>query len=405
MSAAAPHSENGAATNAPRGQLLAPINGLRGLAIAAVMAQHMLTGVFTPSALTINISGVAVSALPLLTNGWTGVNLFFILSGFVLYLPLASDNRPMETARERLGFYYRRCRRLLPLFYIAVVATWLLAMARGEPTGFGELLSVASFAYVFTPEHFGPSFNIALWSIGVEVGFSLAFPLLILWIRRWDVWRVATAIAVLALTLRIAGILRAPQLQGPSLNSDAVVCRIDEFVFGIALAWAYVRGMLPRRGGAFGILGAAVVALAWIGFDRVLHGQVPPVARAGLNDLLDCGLIAIVIGALAPDGRLGAMLAWRPLQVMGMMCYSLYLWHWPLLQWLAPDRGAMPLPHLVASLAGFLAVTFAVSALTYRFVEFGRIRDWRGLFLLDPVRPSAASGIAAVRPAYGSSDR
>jgi peptidoglycan/LPS O-acetylase OafA/YrhL len=404
MSTPVPHSENSDKTKAARGRLLAPVNGLRGLAIAAVMTQHVLTGVFTPGALTINIAGFAISALPLVTNGWTGVNLFFILSGFVLYLPLANQDQPMESAGERLNFYYRRCRRLLPMFYIAVVATWLLAMARGEPTSVGELLSVTSFAYVFTPEHFGPSFNIALWSIGLEVGFSLLFPLLILWVRRWNIWRVAITIAVLALVMRTAGILRAPLLQGPSLNSDAIVCRIDEFVFGMALAWAYVRGMLPRRGGGLALFGAAFVVLAWIGFDQVLHGQVPPVARAGLNDLLDCGLVAIVIGALAPEGRLGAVLAWRPLQVMGMMCYSLYLWHWPLLQWLAPERAAMTPAILITSLALFVAVTFSLSALTYRFVEFGRVRDWRGLFLLDPQRPSAPPAIVSAQPLYGNSE-
>src|SRR5579864_3308167 len=198
MSAVALHS-NAAATTAARGYRLAAVDGLRGLAIAAVILQHVLTGMLAPDALTLRVYGVAVSASPLLTNGWTGVNLFFILSGFVLFLPYAGDNGGMRTADDRTRFYRRRCRRLLPLFYIAVIAAWVLALVDANAADLGELLWVLSFGYVFNAHYFGPSFNIALWSIGLEIAFSAMFPLLVAGLRRWGIARFVAAILIVAL--------------------------------------------------------------------------------------------------------------------------------------------------------------------------------------------------------------
>ena len=364
---------------------LAVINGLRGVAIAQVIAQHILTGMFAPSALTLSMLGVSFSVSPLVTNGWTGVNLFFILSGFVLFLPYAGGKRSMHMTNDRLAFYRRRCRRLLPLFFIAVVAAWALALVRGVPTGFGDLLSVLSLTYIVNADTFGPSFNIALWSVGVEIAFSAMFPLLVLALRRWGIWRFATIIVVLALVARLAGILHSPALQGPTMNSDTIICRLDEFAIGMVLAERFILGSLPRCAWLYTILGMMLVGLAWIGFDLVLRGMLAPIARAGLNDVLDAGLVAIVIAALTPETKIAYALAWPPLQVVGMMCYSLYLWHWPLLHWLAPDRAVMTQAALITALCAFVGVTFILSALTYRFIEFPSVRDWRQLFLLVPM--------------------
>src|SRR5690349_10921917 len=85
---------------------LGVINGLRGLAILAVMAHHFkshlepLIGPYLP--------GTSLSLSPLIANGWTGVNLFFILSGFVLFLPYASGTRAMTSVHDAVTFYRHR---------------------------------------------------------------------------------------------------------------------------------------------------------------------------------------------------------------------------------------------------------------------------------------------------------
>ncbi len=354
---------------------LSVVNGLRGIAILFALYYHLVAGTLSPS-------GLAIPLSPLLTNGWTGVNLFFILSGLVLFLPYAADDQPLRDLNDRLAFYRRRFLRLMPLFYFAVLVEWSLAQGP-QAHDLGELVSVLSGTFVLNPHSFGPSFNTPLWSIGVEIAFSLMFPALVFGLRGLGPARFAGLILVLALLARIVGILRLPGVQGPSFNSDTVICRVDEFVLGMVLARLYIARRLPSRPGCCALVGLAIVALAWIGFDMVLRGVLPPITRAFLNDGLDAGLCAIVLASLVPQTRLAAVLAWSPLQVVGMMCYSLYIWHLPLLLWLAPDRATMSMGTLAMVIPLFLALVFVVAALSYRFIEFPRVREWRRLFLLD----------------------
>lgn len=359
---------------------LAPINGLRGIAILAVVYFHVVCGLWPASA-------VPVWASPLLTNGWTGVNLFFILSGFVLFLPYAAGERSMQTPRDRLGFYRRRALRLMPLFYVAVIGQWLVTAAQGGSTK--DFFPVLSLAFIFDPGAFTPTFNTALWSIGVEIAFSVLFPFLVEMAGKRHLGRLLAGVLALALVMRIAGIHRNPALNGATFNSDMFLCRLDEFVLGMMVARLYVSKRLPARAGWCALAGTILVGCAWIGFDQVLRGGLPPLSRAVLNDVLDAGLFFVICAALIRGHGLASILAWRPLQVLGMMCYSIYIWHTPLLGWLMPHRTTMPPAAFVSALAVFAVVTLALAAFTYRFVEFRRIRDWRSLFLLPPATVEA----------------
>jgi peptidoglycan/LPS O-acetylase OafA/YrhL len=358
------------------------INGLRGLAIIGVLSCHFIAGMFTQD-------GLPPALSVLLASGWSGVNLFFILSGFVLFLPYAADDGAAAKLDRPFDFYRRRGRRLLPLFYIGVIGSWGLAVIHGMPAAPGQLLSVLSLDFIVDSHSFGPTFNWSLWSLGDEIGFSLMFPLLVVAFRRLGVVRLAGLAAVFALAMRVIGIWRSPALQGPTFNSDMFLCRIDEFVFGMMLAHAYVAGRFPRRPLLLAGIGAVLILAAWTGFDLVLRQALPPICRAFLNDVLDAGLVAVVVAALVPHTRLAAALSWRPLQFIGVMCYSLYIWHLPLLNALAPDRAAMSAPALAGAIAAFLCLSLVVAALSYRFIEFPRTHDWRRLFLLSPTEPRA----------------
>jgi peptidoglycan/LPS O-acetylase OafA/YrhL len=365
-------------------QRLATVNGLRGLAIIGVMSFHMVAGVFSAQAMSPWLS------VPL-TNGWSGVNLFFILSGFVLFLPYAATEGASGGFDRPFDFYRRRCCRLLPLFCVGALATWAIAVLGGASAGLGQLLSVLSLGFILDAHSFGPSFNIPLWSLGDEIAFSLLFPFLVASFRRHGAARVLATALALALAMRILGIWRFPALEGPTFNSDMFLCRIDEFVLGMALAWGYATGRLPQRPLLCAGAGVGLVLAAWIGFDLVLRGVLPPICRAGLNDMLDAGLSGIVVAALVPRTVLVTSLSWPPLQVAGMMCYSLYIWHLPLLNLVAPGRSGMPAAELVGALIAFLSLAVLVAALSYRFIEFPRVGDWRRLFLL-PARARPLAG-------------
>jgi len=203
--------------------------------------------------------------------------------------------------------------------------------------------------------------------------------------------------------MRLIGYMHAPSPEVVGFNTDMFLCRIDEFVLGMLLARLYVERRLPVVAGRCLLAGSALVILAWIGFDLTARHLLPGLFRAGLNNVLDAGFCLIVAAALAPGSRVAAALSWRPLQVLGMMCYSLYIWHWPLLHWIMPDRAAMPADAFAAGVVAFLVATLAVGALSYRFIEFGRVRDWRKLFLLPPLpRPALAIAGAVGRGDAGA---
>lgn len=373
------------------------INGLRGIAILAVLFCHAVAGTVPHAGPYLMLGGTAVPLSPLITNGWTGVNLFFILSGLVLYLPYAAGERPMLDWHDGFTFYRRRCRRLLPLFYVAAIAVLALEARNGiTATYLDEAAWLLSLGFMLSPSHFGPAFNIPLWSIGVEMLFSILFPAIVLRARSIGLGRCLGIALALSLAARIVGYLSFPNADGASYQADNIACRLDEFVLGMMLARLFAEGRLPRRPGPLAGAGIGLVAAAWLGFDLCLHGAWPPVVRAVFNNVLDAGFAAIILAALAPRSRLQAALSWAPLQVLGMMCYSLYIWHWPVLMTLAPHRGALSWPDYATAIAAFLAVTLVLSALSYRFVEFRRVRDWRRLFLLEaearplipPVRPA-----------------
>lgn len=353
---------------------LAPINGLRGFAIIGVIYFHLIAGSWSTADVSPWLS-------PLLTNTWTGVNLFFILSGFVLFLPLAVDPDAMRLPADRMYFYRRRAWRLLPLFYVAVLSQWGIA-ALGGKSGLDELLRVTSFLFVLSPNDFFPTFNGPLWSIGVEVAFSAVFPSLVLAFLRLGIARLVFIVAVVSLGMRLVGYVRAPAAEVVAFNTDMFLCRVDEFVLGMALARLYVDRRLPSAAGRCLLAGIALVLMSWLGFDLTARHFLPSPVRAGLNDVMDAGFCLIVAAALAPGSRFAMALSWRPLQVAGMMCYSLYIWHWPLLHWIISMSPSLTGSY-IAHVTIYLVVTLIIAGFSYRFIEFGQVPAWR-LFLLDP---------------------
>jgi len=313
----------------------------------------------------------------------------------VLFLPYAADSEALRPQSERLRFYRRRAWRLLPLFYVAVAVQWGVAALRGT-SGLDELVRVASFQLIVSPKDFFPSFNGPLWSIGAEVAFSVLFPMLVLASVKLGIGRLTAAAFAVAFGMRLVGYLHAPSPEVVGFNTDMFLCRIDEFVLGMLLARLYVERRLSVAAGPCLLAGAGLIVLAWVGFDLTARHVLPSLLRAGLNDVLDAGFCLVIAAALVPGSRLGAALSWRPLQVLGMMCYSLYIWHWPLLHWIMPDRAAMPAGAFAAGVVAFLLATLAVAALSYRFIEFGRVRQWRKLFLLGPAPRPATRVIGAV---------
>jgi peptidoglycan/LPS O-acetylase OafA/YrhL len=323
------------------------INGLRGVAILAVIVHHSFEAT--------------------IIGGWLGVNLFLILSGFVLYLPFA-NGRPINAG----DFYRRRFVRLAPLFYlIALVSIGFVG------ANYHQAIVLLSGLFTLSPRYFFPAANWVLWSLGVEFLLSLFFPALIPLLRR-NVSLFLCATVALSVCTRLVGYSLGQRTYLDWISAGAIG-RLDEFALGMVAAHLYAQGWRMPRPLLSILVGVALVGCAMVAFEHWRLGALPKPSAAILISIADVGFVLLLLGLLSRGSQ---VMSFAPLQVVGMMCYSLYVWHGILLHKFFPDILSNPYATLHLRYAAYIAVLFGLAAITYRFVEFRRVDDWRSLFLL-----------------------
>src|ERR1700738_3160903 len=159
-----PHSETGIT-----GIKIGTVNGLRGLAILMVVLHHLFIPFTAQSPLHPGEIDTHSFFAAFITNASLGVDVFFVLSGFVLYLPYRTKRRSMERLADFFSFYWHRANRLLPLYYIVVLVT--LSLHAKAPAGsqawYLELGGLLSTLFIFAAHGFMPPSNVVLWSVGV----------------------------------------------------------------------------------------------------------------------------------------------------------------------------------------------------------------------------------------------
>lgn len=358
-----PRTERAGLTNGYRPD----VDGLRGIAVLAVVAYHA------------GLERVA-------GGGYVGVDVFFVVSGYLITRLLADEYR-RDASLNLPAFYARRARRLLPALYVLIVAvvfasSYCLTPIDGGPQAVARsaLAGLVFLANHWFLAHTGGYFDesahnmplLHVWSLSVEEQFYLAWPLLLLAAFRAHRWldpRLAVALAGLASGLTCVW-LSASWRAGAFYLMAA---RAWELAIGAFLALspppAETRSM-KRLGGVLGMSGLAMVLLAVWGFS--ISTPYPGVAT--LVPVM--GTAAVIAGnSLAPRSLARRLLSLKPLVGVGLVSYSLYLCHWPLLvlgRSRAVDDSMAPLTPL--TLAG---LSIGVALLSYRFVEMpGRQSDW-----------------------------
>lgn len=381
------------------------IDRLRGVAILAVIWQHFSAGKFQ-HAFWLNDFGILGFPAAWLTSGWMGVNLFFILSGFVLYLPYASDRRSLLNRSDALSFCRHRASRLLPLYY---VSTAVLLVFNFEPRTRHDAIiqpvALATVSFNFSKETFFPAPNWVLWSLGLEVWFTLAFLVLAFLIPRLGMRRVAIPVFACALVVRLLGTyLPGVVLPESHLNPvrDSLPGRLDDFLVGMMLAVWYAKGAAPVAAGRLtsalvlpaGIVLATFAAVLW---DTQLGGLAVPKWQVAIaNNVFQAGVVLVIVSRLARTADTATGPIGFAVELIGMMCYSLYIWHGVVLirvdenlvRFLPASFGVVD---DVLRLAVYAVIVGSVSWLSYRYVEFGAVKNWRALL---PFTTRSASDVA-----------
>ncbi|KRA25670.1 acyltransferase [Microbacterium sp. Root61] len=351
---------------APR---LAGLDGLRAIAVGLVVIYHLFPGW-------------------VLQGGFVGVDVFFVISGFLITTLLLREHA--AEGRIRLGrFWQRRARRLLPalalLVTVCATAAWVIGgdvlVRLGE-----QVLGAVTFSYNWvsiaggtgyftgaTPELFRN-----LWSLAVEEQFYVLWPLILplfLLLPR------GTARAVVALALAVASAVWMGMLVTSGADLTRVYFGTDTHAFGIllgvALAFALQRtlstppGWTARRSWRVAGLVLGAGAVAGLVAVSTLPAQPDAFTFPGATAAASVLTAVAIIAGVLPGSWFGRAIDAQPLRWIGDRSYGIYLWHWPLLVLLvAALQGSSSVagaPVWIGLLA--LVLTIAIAELSYRFLE------------------------------------
>jgi peptidoglycan/LPS O-acetylase OafA/YrhL len=361
------------------------------------------------------LRGVAVAGVLLfhgghLTGGYLGVDLFFVLSGFLITSLLLVEAEGRE--HVRLGaFWARRARRLLPALGGVLLGVALYCVTVADAAGLdrirGDALAtmgyVANWRAVFASQDYWalfaePSPLQHTWSLAIEEQFYLVWPLVVVGLLTW--WKRAVTRAVLTVALggaAVSALLLAALYDASDTNRAyfGTDTRASGILLGAALAAALVvRGPARSRAGRAavelaGLAGVAGLAVAW----TQLSGESAALYRGGL---VACGVAAVAViaaGAHPDAGPIARVLSVRPLRALGLISYGVYLWHWPVYLALSATRtGLTGWPLLGVR----VLVTLVIAGASYAFLEQPIRRGAFGPRVWRATLPAAAAGIVAV---------
>ncbi|HEY7226108.1 MAG TPA: acyltransferase family protein [Micromonosporaceae bacterium] len=387
-------------TGGRQGLRYAPgLDGVRALAVFAVVAYHIGT----------------TSAAIVLPGGYLGVDVFFVLSGYLITSLLIVERR--QTGHISIkNFYIRRARRLLPALYMmllvvaAVGAFWLPAQA---PRLKGDLLAslgyfqnwwlIGQHSSYFASAGDRPPMLTHLWSLAVEEQYYLVWPVILI------AFAVVRARQTLVLMVVLAGVAASAVtgllLYDPNVDPSRVYYGTDTRalapLLGAALAiavkpWLH-RSRLPwlsRLG--LDVIGVAALVLL-VGIARSLADTDERLYRGGflIIAVLAAGLVGV---AGHPGTTLGRLLGMQPLRYLGERSYAIYLWHWPVC--------LVTRPGVDISLTGWsnaalrIAIAVILAEISYHLIE-RPIRRHGFLAALRRPRPVPVAGSAAAAVARG----
>jgi peptidoglycan/LPS O-acetylase OafA/YrhL len=404
-----------ATPTAVTGHHLPGLNGLRALAVLGVMAYHLQFG--------------------WASGGYLGVDLFFVLSGFLI-TTLLLEEWVASAALNLAAFWGRRAKRLLPALFLMVAGIGIYVIVNAQFGGSGAnglidlsalrgdalatLLYVGNWHAIYAHQSYFAQFSTPsplqhTWSLAIEEQFYLIWPPILLLLLRASrrSWRQLGLAVTVTVGLASAGLMALLFHPGadPTRIYYGTDTRLFDLMAGASVAFLAAARPQPGLRARRTLHLAAPLAAITLGVLWVTAGTPAGLPRNFMFDggFLLCAVLAAIVVAdvrlLAP-GLLGRLLALRPLHFLGTISYGVYLWHWPIFVYLTAARTGLstaPLDILR------VALTLIISIASYYLIEqpirranfHHRIRFW-----FAPVTGMAAAVllVVATTPAIADPD-
>jgi peptidoglycan/LPS O-acetylase OafA/YrhL len=373
----------------PKLSYVAGLDGIRAISIIGIMANH---------------SGLGWAA-----GGFISVNVFFVLSGYLITALLVKEWLKSGTIRLK-QFWARRARRLLPALFVLLIGialyAWLLAPpdTRGSlrTNALATLFYVGNWHQIFSGQSYFAQTAVQspllhTWTLAIEEQFYLVWPLVVLgmlkWRKRLRPLLALTVVMALASAVEMALLFHSGA--DPSRLYYGTDTRAQDLLLGaiVALVLAH-RGPATTSTGRRWMSLLVVAAATGFAVEWIRLNESSGFPYRGGFLLCDVLVDLVILGVVqAPAGLPARVLGWRPLAYIGQISYGLYLWHWPVILTLTAARTGL----VGWQLFGLRSLTsFVLAVLSSHFVEIpirrGAIRSWKAWV----VTPLAAGATAAI---------
>lgn len=330
----------------------ADIDGLRAVAVLAVIFYH-----------------ANATWLP---GGFIGVDIFFVISGFLITKIINTEI--LEQRFSFKAFYIRRIKRILPVFFAVIIATLCVGFFLLSAQEYVDLAKSARFAIGFLANyHFGQEQDyfapaaeemplLHMWSLAVEEQYYFLWPSLLLFFHKKLPRQILSITIILAISSFLLASFLAHQPSTTSLAYYSLPSRLGELMIGSILALYNRHCINPLIANISAILGVFCIGLSFILLNK--HSIFP-----GYNALWPCIGTALIIfsGSCAKQTFINRILSTPFLVFIGLLSYSLYVWHWPILAFTRYYFSTSELSLTTIFLC--LTLTFVISYFSWRYIE------------------------------------